>query len=294
MLADSAKLNFKRAVFITENAYLGGSLSYSAYDNEIKLIAQKLRGFVKERGLQQYKTALHFAIFHFMTQPDILNGSKPYSYDFNDNFGENDFKQTFVTKLMKTHQGNCHSLPMFYKILAEELKIEAFLALAPQHMYIKHIDEEGKWVNLELTNGHPSSDAWIISSCGISREAIKSGIYMEPLTLKESVAFCLLDLAYAHHSKYGNDQFFLKCTSTALKFFPTSINALMMQHDYYYNLWEQEYKANGLTALAKDLEQKIMALEKRAEQLGYQEAPNELVQQWEIEMEKEKQKQIKQ
>lgn len=294
MLHDSTKLSFKRAVFITENAYLGGSLSYAAYNNEIKLIAQKLIAFVKERGLQQYKTALHFAIFHFMTQADILNGGKPYSYDFNDIFGENDFKQTFVTKLMKTHQGNCHSLPMFYKILAEELKIEAFLALAPQHMYIKHVDEEGNWVNLELTNWHPSSDAWIISSSGINTEAIKSGIYMEPLNLQQSVAFCLLDLAYAHQHKYGYDGFYLKCTQLALKHFPKSINAILMQANYFIVLGEREYKANGLSPLAKELEQKIQALEKLAAQLGFKKAPNELVQQWELEMEKEKQKQIKQ
>jgi hypothetical protein len=49
-----------------------------------------------------------------------------------------------------------------------------------------------------LTNGTFPRDGWIISSLSITTGAIKSDTYMEPLTLKESVALTLLDLALGY------------------------------------------------------------------------------------------------
>ena len=161
----------------------------------------------------------------------ILNNNQVFKYDFNDFEGFKDWKNMFVTKVIKTKTGNCHSLPYYYKILANELKAEAFLAIAPNHIYIKHIDENGKWVNVELTNGHISSDAWMISSMGISSEAIKKGIYMDALSEKESVALCLWDLAMGYQQDYGYDNFVLKCCDAVIKYYPTSISAIMTKYN---------------------------------------------------------------
>ena len=77
----------------------------------------------------------------------------PYSYDFDDPFGHKDWDNMFVSKLLNTGKGNCHSLPYLYKIIAEELGISAHLALAPNHIYIKHKNEKDGWYNTELTSG---------------------------------------------------------------------------------------------------------------------------------------------
>lgn len=42
---------------------------------------------------------------------------------------------------MKTHTGQCTSLSIYYKILANELGTEAYIALAPNHMYVNI----GRW-----------------------------------------------------------------------------------------------------------------------------------------------------
>ncbi|MCB0736549.1 MAG: hypothetical protein KDC92_03480, partial [Bacteroidetes bacterium] len=133
----------------------------------------------------------NYAIFHYMFESSILNDSQLYKYDFEDFMGSEDWEKMFVHKIIKTKSGNCHGLPYYYKILADEIGVESHLALAPNHMYIKHLDENNHWVNVELTNGSISSDAWLITSLGISTEAIKSGIYMDPLSEEQSVALCV-------------------------------------------------------------------------------------------------------
>ncbi|MFM7856963.1 MAG: hypothetical protein ACKO96_34825, partial [Flammeovirgaceae bacterium] len=49
----------------------------------------------------------------------------PKTYDFEDFWGREDLRKTFVSKLMKTGTGNCHSLPLLFLILAEEVGVEA-------------------------------------------------------------------------------------------------------------------------------------------------------------------------
>ncbi len=43
----------------------------------------------------------------------------------------------FVSTLIATGKGNCHSMPLLYKLIMDELGEKCWLALAPNHMYIK-------------------------------------------------------------------------------------------------------------------------------------------------------------
>ncbi|MFH1005585.1 MAG: hypothetical protein V1781_08890, partial [Bacteroidota bacterium] len=166
MLEGKKPLDFKRAVFIYENTYLKGTLNYDEFSNHFATVAKQLRDYINKKGIAGYKTAGQYAIFSYMYEPSILNDNQVFKYDFNDFMGDKDWTSMFVTKVIRTKNGNCHGLPYYYKLLSDELNAESFLAIAPNHMYIKHIDENGKWVNVELTNGHLSSDAWMISSMG--------------------------------------------------------------------------------------------------------------------------------
>jgi hypothetical protein len=231
MLDGIKPIDFKRAVFISENAYLNDSLNYDTYKNQIDTITNKLKWLIKAKRIEHFKTAGQYAIYSYLCEPTIINDSITYKYDFEDFMGYEKWTNMFVTKLMSSKKGNCHSLPIFFKILSEEMGVEAFLSEAPSHLYIKHKDEEGKWVNIELTNGGFSSDAWIISSMGISAEAIKSGIYMSPLTLKESVANCLYDLAMGYKEKYGYDKTVEMICDKVIEYYPSCIMAYMLKSD---------------------------------------------------------------
>jgi len=242
MIQGQKPISFKRAVFITENAFYQGKLDYQAYCTDITNIGLRLKTLVHNRGYEKYKTAGNWAAYMFMTDSSILNYYKPYRYDFDDYMGDKDWTKQFVTKLMKTHTGNCHSLPFFYKILCDEIGVKASLALGPNHVYIKHIDEKGQWTNLELTSGRITSDQWLIEAMEISVEAIKSGAYMAPLSDKESIALTIDDLAETYNFQYGKDKFLLDMVDTAISYFPTCIPLWELKSNCCIELVKKENK----------------------------------------------------
>jgi hypothetical protein len=291
MLNGENPIDFKRAVFLTENAFHNGQFNYLSFCNEISEIGNKLKTLIKQRGLEKYKTAGNWAVFVFMTDSSEINNYKPYAYDFDDFMGEKDLSKMFVSKLMKTKSGNCHSLPYYYKILCEEIGAEASLALAPNHIYIKHIDEKGQWTNLELTNGGFPRDQWIVKQMAISVEAIKSEVYMNPLTPKESIAMTMFDLASTYNFEYGYDNFVLEITETALQYFPKCIPLTMMKANYFKNKIEMEMKKqNPNNLLIKNNISLYKLTVNRIDSLGYKDMPLELYEDWVKTVEGEKNK----
>lgn len=230
MLNGSKPYSLKRAEFIVEWAYSGGTMDYSKYCHDIDSVAFILRRFIEINKIQQYKTAPNFALFEYFTKPSMMNGNKAFSYDFNDFTGRKDFRQLFITKVMDTHTGQCTSLPLYYKILCDELGGQSALAFAPKHMYVKHIGEDGKWVNIELTNGHFVRDEWIIQTNKISTEAIRNGVFLTALSDKENIAFMITQLGKAYQQKYESwDYFPLRCAEEVLKVLPNFCDALVLK-----------------------------------------------------------------
>jgi hypothetical protein len=293
MLQEEQKLNFKRAVFLTEWAYNNGAIDYKDFTTDIEVVTKKLEKFIKQKGVEEYKTAGNFALYEFFTRPNWINDNQPYIYDFEDFTGQQDWEKTFVTKLMKTHKGQCRSLPFLYKILAEELNAKSYLAVAPNHFYIKHLDEQGKWVNVELTNGNFSSDAWMVSSAGISAEAIKNGIYMEALDLKQSIAHCLTELAQGYQRKYGYDEFVVLCCDKTLAYFPKSIHTMMYKHNALVHIGKEAMKKLNGRQPTPEIEAHFVELKQNEaliESLGYKELSDKEYEKWlqTIQTEKEK------
>jgi hypothetical protein len=157
---------------------------------------------------------------------------QPFKYDFEDYAGNNDWSKMFVLKLLTTNSGQCHSLPLLYLILAEEIGANAHLAYSPSHTYIKFRDDEGKWQNVELTNAMLTTDAFMIQSGYIKSEALQNKIYMQPLSKKQLLSNCLFDLAKGYAAKYCYDDFVETVIDKALELDPININAQMMKFDY--------------------------------------------------------------
>jgi hypothetical protein len=224
MLNGKEPLNFKEAVIFVENAYYDGKLSRNAYNNEIQQIKLLLNRIIIARSLQMYKTAGNFAIFTYMTDSIPENKFCPYRYDYDTFLKDGGEEAGMVTRLLKTKQGNCHSLPYLYKILANEMNVEACLAIVPMHVYIKHRDENGEWWNLEMTSGTFSRSSFLMESFNVSEEAIKSGLFMKGLTEKETIALCLFDLLNVYESKTGiySNNFVRRCYTLGLKYYPVS------------------------------------------------------------------------
>lgn len=238
MLSDKKPLSFKKAVFLTENAYYAGCLNWNEYNNEIERITQILNRMIVAKNLQRYKTAGNWAVFSFMSDSIPENNFEPYQYDFENFMSETDYESMMVSRLLVKKKGNCHALPYLYKILANEVGVEAFIATAPMHLYIKHKDEQGKWWNLEMTTGTFSRTSFIMESFNVSDAAMESGLFMKALTERESVALCILDLLNYYEKKTNiySDSFVKKCYTIGLQFYPISLFQIWRANDLKFRL----------------------------------------------------------
>jgi len=302
MLIGQTSLKFKEAVLATENAYLDGKLDCDFVNQKIETLT-KLTKKVAENNPIDYresdkniivKNAALFKVFND-TIPIVLNSDTvllhiPYSYDFDDMWGQKDWSKMFVSKLLSTGKGNCHSLPYLYKILSEELKIPAYLSFAPNHIYIKTFSKKMGWYNTELTSGTFPVDAWLMASGYISVDAVRNGLYMDTLSTKQSVANCLLDLAQGYQHKFGKDNpdFVLKCCCTVLKYHPTNVSAMLTKAEAQKFYVQAQMKARkvktpeelftdkSIKEMYADMEQTYVKLH----QLGYRRMPEEMYMQW--------------
>jgi len=302
MLEGKGVLSFKSAVYATENAFYNNKLPITKIDSTIYELKIKVNAVCKNYPITYSETdrdiiQKNSALFKVLKEsiPIIVDSNhiivnNPYTYDFDDMWGEKDWTKMFVSKLLATGSGNCHSLPYLYKILAEELNIPAYLAFAPNHIYIKTFSKKMGWYNTELTSGTFPVDAWLMASGYISVDAVKNGLYMDTLSTKQSVANCLLDLAQGYQHKFGKDNpdFVLKCCSTVLKYHPTNVSAMLTKAEaqkYYIQVQMKAKKVktpqelfadNSIKEMYSDMEQTYMKLH----QSGYRRMPEEMYAKW--------------
>lgn len=300
MLEDKQSLSFKKAVFITENAYFEDKLDYTKFCNYISSLSTIAKKWTIYNKLKDYKfidstnTALNAAIFYTLTDTvfdkNKLIVNTPYRYDFNDCFAKENWTNMFVTKLMLTHKGNCHSLPFLYKIVAEELNVKVWLSYTPNHIYLRNRCKKTGWYNTEMTNAMFPTEAWVMTSGYVSVNSIVSGIYMDTLGLKQSVAVCVNDLAKGYQRKFKNAdlQFVLNCCELGLNYYPNFAELLLLKAETLKNVYENDISKYGLNAPQSELHsEKIKQTLNEMEQtyallakLDYRELPEQMYFEW--------------
>jgi hypothetical protein len=213
----------------------------------------------------------------------------PFKYDFEDFMGKQDYQKMFVSKLLLQHSGQCHSMPLLYLLLAEELKAKAWLSYSPNHSFIKFM-VKGKMQNYETTNGHFTTDAFALQSGFIKAEALANKVYLDTLSKKQLIAHCLMDLALGYEHKYGFNEFSLKCANLALKHYPQNITALMTKANYYNALLGYVAKQSKEKQLPNvsfgdipqiyDIYNKMKQAQKDLDDIGFAEMPEEAYKNW--------------
>ncbi|WP_438424364.1 hypothetical protein [Aquimarina macrocephali] len=304
---DKTYYSVKQAVFIVENAFYEGKQD----DQEFEKIIKQTGDFIREKMIDfGYDTLSNIAknliLFQFFS--DTLQvkpkGLKhlPIAYDFEDYKGQKDWSKMFVTKLLNSGTGQCHSLPLLYLILAEEIGAVAHLAKAPNHIYIKFPDDTNrKWYNVELTSNILTTNAHILQSGYIKAEAIQNKIFMHPLSKQQLFAQMLIDLAMGYEHRFGNDAFTNQLIYEALQLDPTNISAHLNQANYYDEMVHHVLNQLGITeenintelpkhpeALA--LVQTMIKSHKAIDALGYKDMPDAQYRQWLKSMDQEKDK----
>lgn len=285
MLSGEIPLSFKNAVILTESAYLDGQIDKEGFNNVINFYGLLCRGVVQSGDIiysekDKDNAIVQCGVFTFMTDSTHITTTEdvvihlPFSYNHEDFAGQQDWSNMFVSKLMETNMGNCHSLPYLYKIIMDELGYESHLALAPNHIYIKANNKKAGWYNIELTCGDFPTDAWYAASGYIHTDAIRNGIYMRALSDKEAVAMTLVDLAQGYQAKFGveDGRFIIKCCDTALKHFPSYINAMLLKAETLTDLYRESND--------KELFSQMTELYTNIHKLGYRKMPRQMYANW--------------
>lgn len=295
--------SFEKAVFIAENCYLDNRMFYSHFDQYIHQLVDLTRRWQEANPLRDYpfEDSINFqmnaAVFKTLKDTiTFVDGQQkkylflPFTYDFDDFSGDKNWTNMFVTKLIGTHSGNCHSLPYLYKILADEMGASCWLSLAPNHMYIKNRCKKIGWYNTELTSGCFPIDAWIMASGYLPVKAVQSGIYMDTLSNTAALTLCLVDLAkgYEHKIHDYSDGFILKCCDLALKYYPVNVQALLLKAETMKRIYEREKDEKHIDD--KALFGKMEQLYGQLYDLGYREMPENMYKAWLESVMKEKDK----
>lgn len=258
MLSGKIPLDYERAVFITENAYLSNKINYFVYRKTIDIYVENIKKLAetnRNESVQNFKATIleteeqkrekynnllyNWAIYTYITDTVYtLNDNKifiniPSKYCSNDPFGSLDWNNSQVFNLLDFNKrtGNCYAMTSFFKILSERLQTNANIGVAPGHVYITHIDTKGTLYNIELSNRSFPGAGSIMTLTYTPVDAVRHGIAMRTLNLKQSIALCLIYLAKGYEHKFNTktDDFIYQCAETTLKYDSLNLNAMLLK-----------------------------------------------------------------
>ncbi len=305
MLQGKRPMNLKRAVFLCENAFFDNRMSYDRFNAEIQNLKRICISKMQEEGVSlKDNLAKNMMIFRVITDEVSVKepGTEktlthyPMKYDFEDFRAQEDASRYMVSKLLVHNTGQCHSMPLLYLILAEELGAKAHLCFSPNHSFIKIQDNQGDWHNLELTRGVIATDDFYMGSGFVHSEALRNKLYLQPLSGKELIAHSLNDLSLYYISKYGYDGFVKQNSDSALSHFPMNITAMQLLSNYNTEMALYVLRRSNC-ASPDDLPKypQVHALYRqmlegydKLNNLGYAEMPEEVYQEWLESLEVEK------
>lgn len=307
MNADNFSL--KQAVFISENAFYEEQQNYDEFNDLIKRTGSFIREKMNELNYDPNSNlAKNLILFQFFSDTLEIKskGLKhlPLKYDFEDFWGRKDWSKMFVTKLLKTGKGQCHSLPLLYLMLANEIDAKAYLSLSPNHSYIKFQDDSNKWYNVELTNQMFTTSSFILQNGYITSEALQNDLYMKEQTKKQMMSDIYIDLVMGYTRKFGYDDFVKDVVNKSLELNPNNIRAYQTAHSYLLlslkymtgklgiDLSDKEqFKQINFYPKAVRLAKEIIALENKIDDMGYKEMPAQMYEDWLSSLKEQKHKQ---
>lgn len=235
-------LDIKLAIDRRINPELDISIARRQID---KLASEAQRLVGPQAGFRERMAAVRRVIY----DPGPWNDGRPFQYDLVDPLGTK-IENKLLATYLRTRRGNCVSMPVLFVILAQRLGIDATLAVAPLHIFVKVTDPSGREWNVETTDGgNAMRTDWFRQKFGISERAVESGIYLRKLSPKETSAL----LANVVVEKLVADGRYAHAVDTAreiLKASPRDVHALLQLGNAYGRMIEAEFTSRYPTPAA--------------------------------------------
>lgn len=306
MNPDSFSLS--KAIYLAETAYQDNKIPYDQFLRGIQSRAELVRQILKREHLSiSNNLALNYGIQKLFSQANSYYDQRTkrtilvpsIKYDFEDFRGDKDYSKMFVSKLMMTGKGQCHSMPLLYLALAEQLGAKAYLSLAPQHSFIQFFDDQNNRWTFETTSGNLVSQNWIMQSGFVNAAALKNKTYVDTLSQHRLYAQCMADLLLGYEKKFGYDDFAEQIRQKILSVDPSNLAAKITDANLKTQEALAQIKVAGSPSF-KDLPnypqayaayQAMQESYKQIDNLGYQDMPAAAYQAWRASIEKEKNKQ---
>jgi len=172
------------------------------------------------------------ALRDYLYRPPPLSGRRPFRYNFED---DRSLNAKLLSVYLSTGKGNCVSMPLLFVIIGQRLGIPVTIATAPGHIYVKFRGDNGVWHGVETTSGGGwADDDWQRSQFpNMTPKAIANGVYLQPLTRKETaavIAGSLLEM-YELQQSVAADEARISLASLIVKHYPKDVAAMV--HAYY-------------------------------------------------------------
>ncbi len=304
---DPDSFSITKAIYLSEAAFYNTPYPFSEFEKYIKQRADLVYQILTRENLNnQNNTALNYGIQKLFSNNNLYLNNKTHNsyvieklyYDFEDYAGDKNWEKTFVTKMLQTGSGQCHSMPLLYLCIAEQLNAKAYLSLAPNHSFVQFFDNNGKAYNFETTNGHLVSTAWLMQSTYANSVALKNRTFLDTLSSRKLYAQCLTDLIMNYLKKLnGYDNFSNVMIQKVLSIDSTNVTALILLNNYQrlkvIAIAEQlgnppltEFERYPDLNMAYQQQKKLDAQIRRT---GYQEMPKEAYEKWLQSMQQAKQ-----
>ena len=215
---------------------------------------------------------------HYLFDLGEWNAFQPFTYNL-DNPKDDNVHSALLSTYLTSKKGTCVTMPFLFVILAQRLGLEVTASNAPQHFLVKYkMDPKGPWHNMETTSGgYYLPEEGYREQFPLTDKALQNGIYLQPLTKKETAAV-MGRVLIQHYQAQKEYEKVITIADLILEYYPKDVEAMVNKSSAFAWLVVR-YRDMNLTlddmAFMRYITVNNRRWREKAEELGWRERSKE-------------------